>query len=133
MITRNDKLKMLEAELNMYKKRKYTCSKCNHQEELYEIPNIFIPVHIPKKVYNFLKDIGVKIPKNYLMSRDEFINHFHNYIKLNDLKITSGFEYPKSMCHIDINIRNLFSISESFILTYNEFNKQIYKLFYEKN
>ena len=75
----------------------------------------------------------IKIPKNYLMSRDEFINHFHDYIKSNNLKITSGFEYPNSMCHIDINIRNLFSISDSFILTYEEFNKQIYKLFYEKN
>ena len=133
MITRNSKLKKLEAELNMYKKRKFTCSKCNHQEVLHEIPNIFIPNSIPIKVCNFLKQIGIEIPSNYLMSRDEFIGHFHDYIKSNNLKTVPGPEYPSNMCIIDKNIRKLFSISDTFILTYDEFNKQIYKLFYVKN
>jgi phosphoenolpyruvate synthase/pyruvate phosphate dikinase len=133
MITRNSKLQMLEAELNMYKKRKFTCSKCNHQEELHEIPNIFIPNSIPIKAHEFLKNIHIEIPSNHLMSRDEFIGHFHDYINSNNLKTVPGSEYPRNMCIIDKNIRKLFSLSDITILTYGEFNKQIYKLFYVKN
>ena len=129
MITRNGKLRMLEAELNMYKKRKFTCSKCNHQEELYKIPNILLPVHIPMKAQDFLKNIGVLIPHNYLMSRDEFIVHFHDYIKSKKLNV-SGSGYPKIMCIVDKHIKNLFSLSNTTILTYSDFNKEICKLFY---
>jgi len=132
MITRNGKLRMLEAELNMYKKHKFTCSKCKHQEELYKIPNIFIPVHIPMKVQEFLKNIGVQIPDNYLMSRDEFIVHFHDHIKSHNLT-ASGSEYPKIMCNIDKHIQKLFSLSDTTVLTYSDFNKEIFKLFYVKN
>jgi hypothetical protein len=123
---------MLEAELDMYKKRKFTCSKCKHQEELYKIPNIFLPVHIPMKAQEFLKNIGVQIPTNYLMSRDEFIAHFHDYIKSKKLTVPAGSDYPKIMCNIDKHIQKLFSLSDTTVLTYSDFNKEIYKLFYVK-
>ena len=132
MITRNIKRQMLEAELNMYKKRKFTCSKCKHQEELYKIPNILLPVHIPMKAREFLKNIGVQIHNNYLMSRDEFIVHFHDYIKSKKLTVPTESAYPKIMCNIDKHIHKLFSLSDTTVLTYNDFNKEIYKLFYNR-
>jgi len=125
MITRNIKRKMLEAELDIYKKRKFTCSNCNHQEELYKIPNILLPVYLPIKAQTFLRDNGVEIPSNYLMSRNEFISHFHDYINLKNLKVLSS----NNMCIIDTHISKLFLLSNDSILSYNEFNKHMYKLF----
>ena len=81
------------------------------------------------KAHEFLKNINIETHSNYLMSRDKFIIYFHNYIKSKKLIIESGSEYPRNMCNVDTNIQKLFSLVDITLLTYNEFNKQLCKLF----
>jgi len=116
----------LQSELNMYKKRRFVCPKCEYkQESPIIIPNILIPVPLPFKAHKFLINIGVHIPESNLMSRFDFTTHIYDYIKENNLY----HDNLKNVFITDSKLGKLFSLKTGETLTYALFNNNLYKLY----